>query len=762
MAALTPAQVQEQQDAQDAQDAADAAAAAAAAAPDAPRPEGFWMNLLGNAGEFAHGAGEGVASLADLPSRAGTGIANLYNRAAGKPLAEPQLTGAVDLYNKYVPPVPGYRDSAARVAGNLAGPLIVTGGLGAPAAGARLPEIVSTLTSGAARTGVNAGLIKGGSELGGAVGHAITGGEGGQTYGELLGGGLAVPVGGYLGREALSRGLTNPGGPASSAARLRAADQINVPPSLGLVGNKLAAYLEDALSVFPYGGGPSYAARRAQYGALDAAARENAAQLRGAPRTGPISKAGLGEQGIGVATTADRNIQDAIDYQYNDPVVGLHGQIDPATGQPRLPRATPVSVVAERAARASMLDDPLTDLATQGPTIRHFGQMSDVNSRFPVDQALDQTLRAQRAQAAAPLPANATPADVAAQQALLARIDSDIWDNTGPSFQVERSQRGYGTRTDTGVALDAGMRRAIRVAQTQTMRDAATRAGIPAGVFDAIEQRASELMDQRDAIGSLTPDRLGKTIPQGEAYTKLFGGSGQANLDQMRALAEHDPRGLAQLMADQYELQTRGPVAAGTPDASPETLDPGKASAWWSQQNHPDVRDLYAPNPALAERMNATDLLMRAAKTQPTRTLPGKGGNTLGGPGILSGITSTGIGGLVAALTGSPIAPAAIAAALGTPALARFIGNRFTSDQFTRSIVNPPSLAESMLNRPTLSRILSNAAISGLSGQPYSGAAMTQGQLNDALRKQGYDDATLAGMSMGDKMKIVSGQAGAR
>jgi hypothetical protein len=49
-----------------------------------------------------------------------------------------------------------------------------------------------------------------------------------------------------------------------------------------------------------------------------------------------------------------------------------------------------------------------------------------------------------------------------------------------------------------------------------------------------------------------------------------------------------------------------------------------------------------------------------------------------------------------------------------------------------------------------------------LSGQPYSGAAMTQGQLNDALRKQGYDDATLAGMSMGDKMKIVSGQAGAR
>jgi hypothetical protein len=94
--------------------------------------------------------------------------------------------------------------------------------------------------------------------------------------------------------------------------------------------------------------------------------------------------------------------------------------------------------------------------------------------------------------------------------------------------------------------------------------------------------------------------------------------------------------------------------------------------------------------------------------------------------------------------------------------LARFIGNRFTSGPFTRSVVNPPSLAQSFLNRPTLSRVLSNAAVTGASGQPYSGAAMTQGQLNEKMRALGYKDADLAGMSMGDKMKIVSGQAGAR
>jgi hypothetical protein len=698
---------------EDAAAAAQANAYNVAAAPDVARPEGFWSNLLGQAGEFAHGAGEGVASLADLPSRAGTGIANLYNRAAGKPLAEPQLTGAVDLYNKYVPPVPGYRDSWTRTAGNLAGPLIVTGGLGAPAAGARLPEIVSTLASGAARVGANAGLIKGGSEIGGAVGHAITGGEGGQTYGELLGGGLAVPVGGYVGRQALSSGLTNRGpGPMSSAAKLTAADQINVPPSLGLVGNKLAAYLEDALSVFPYGGNPSYAARRAQTGALDTADRVTAAMKRGGPYVGDeMSKAGIGKQGIDVAGTAADNIRAELDRIYND---RLHGQIDPATGQPRLPRGKPVSVVAERAARASMMDDPLTDVARQGPTIRHFDAADAVNSRFPVDPGLHQALQGRLANILA------QPAS-AARDAAEAQVRADIHDNMGPSFQVARSQRDYGNRTDTGVALDVPMRQALRVAQTRTMSDAAARAGIPAPIFNAIERRASELIAQREAIGEIAPDRQGKTIPQDKAYTHLFEGAG--NVDRMRALALHDPEGFAKLLANQYEFKTRGNIAGGTLEASPETYNPGEASSWWSKQG--GVRDLYTEQGAgpgatiseLAKRMAASDLLRRADKTRPTRTLPGKGGNTLGGPGILSGIAATGLGGVGAALSGAPIAPAAIAAALGTPMLARFIGNRFTSDPFTRSIVNPPSLAQSFLNRPTLSRVLSNAAVTGASGQ---------------------------------------------
>jgi hypothetical protein len=722
MATLTP---EEQQAAVFNKQAEEAAAAEAEAArynaeagPDAARPEGFWSNLLGQAGEFAHGAGEGVTSLLDLPSRAGTGIANLYNRAAGKPLAEPQLTGAVDLYNKYVPPVPGFRDSWTRTAGNLAGPLIVTGGLGAPAAGARAAEIVSTLGSGVARTAANAALIKGGSMAGGAVGGAIAG-EPGETYGELLGGGVAVPTGGYVGRQALSRGLTNRGGgPASSAAKLDAADLLGYPASLGALGNKLAAYLEDALSVIPYGGNPSYAARRAQHGALDTADRITAEMMRGGPYVGgEMSKAGIGEQGIRVAGRASDNIQATIDDMYNN---RLHGEIDPATGQPRLPRAQPVSVVAERAARESLMDDPLTDVAKQGPTIEHFSAADRVNSRFPVDRALDQQLRAQRAQMAAPLGSNATPAMQQAQQAALTRLDAAIRDNMGPSFQVARSQRDFGSRTDDDVALDVPMRRAIREAQTQTMRDAADRAGIPAPIFDAIERRAGELITQREAIEDVAPDRLGKTIPQGDAYTKLFGSSGQANLDQMRALALHDPDGLAQLLADQYEFKTRGPIAGGTPDASPETYNPGEASAWWSQQG--GVRDFYTrqgagpgvPASEIGERMAAADLLRRADRTRPTRTLPGRGGNTLGGPGILTGLTSGGLGGLVGALTGAPIAPAAIAGTLGVPPVARFIGNRMTSDPFTRSVIHPPGLAESFVNRPTLSRILTNAAVGAM------------------------------------------------
>jgi hypothetical protein len=120
------------------------------------------------------------------------------------------------------------------------------------------------------------------------------------------------------------------------------------------------------------------------------------------------------------------------------------------------------------------------------------------------------------------------------------------------------------------------------------------------------------------------------------------------------------------------------------------------------------------PASEIGERMAAADLLRRADRTRPTRTLPGRGGNTLGGPGILTGLTSGGLGGLVGALTGAPIAPAAIAGTLGVPPVARFIGNRMTSDPFTRSVIHPPGLAESFVNRPTLSRILTNAAVGAM------------------------------------------------
>ena len=78
---------------------------------------------------------------------------------------------------------------------------------------------------------------------------------------------------------------------------------------MGLVGNKFAAGLEDATVAQPFAGGPAYNARRAQYEALDAAARDIAAQTRGGPSVGDIDKSTMGQDVRTTAAAADKELQ---------------------------------------------------------------------------------------------------------------------------------------------------------------------------------------------------------------------------------------------------------------------------------------------------------------------------------------------------------------------------------------------------------------------------------------------------------------------
>lgn len=705
--------------------------------------------IRGWSGEFARSMGEGVATLPDLPIIAGVGAKNIYNRFAGNPLEDPQNfdfqagpfrihgTPVSNLYNKVLPPDANFPE--AREWGNVAGPVLVTGPLGA--AEATIPGLI-------ARTALTTGGVKVGGDVGGAAGEKLFG-EPGKTYGTILGsaagGGVTQPLAQTGGYRVLNRMLADPGNEfvaGSSASKLAAALRQGIPESVGLVGNRFGRLVEDLIANIPGASGPPSRMRRAQFEAYDETARRNAGLIdpTGQPPTGPVSKGGLGLEANRVAETADDSITRRLNQIYDRPDFGLHAQTDPATGQVLLPREAPSLPATQRQVLGDLATNPRTNQAYQGPTIQNLQEDLQTSSNLIADPAYEQALDARgRAVDAHEAQVANDPSIDPANRAVFERQIADRREqiaqeraaNRAPSFESERTARQEGAITPEGVPNNRRILEAARVARETDMRNTAIAAGIDPTFYDNVDNWASQLLGQRVSIKALLSDRFGNAAKPNVLHTAMFGDSGITNAAQMRTLIEHAPGPLRTMLARQYERMTRGP-AAGTREPSPETFDPQKAVTFWDQQNDPTIREGYTGGSRAAEQGTADlQTVLRGELGRPKRSVPGKGGNTLGSPGVFTGLLSALLSGGAAALSGtgaSILGGPLMAAAAGVPLAARFIGSRFVDPGFTQRVVHPPGLGE-ILNQPNLSRILSSAVTGGMTDASAAKEAKRQAQL---------------------------------
>jgi len=694
--------------------------------------------VLGEAGSLAHGLGAGLAALPDVAGAATAGIANIPRRIENTFSAPDQQQPLIvapttfeDLYNRYVPPVKGYENSIGETVGRVAAPLILTGGAGT------IPEIAAMGGRELAATGANllgrAAVTAGGAAVGQDIGHGVgslidqaTGGTAGRDYGDvigsIIGGGAAPDLATYLGYHAASRALTDrpaggpwrtppgggpPGGaagaipavnPETSAARLAAADRLAATSgqgtaqdiSLGRFGNRYARVLEDISTMPPFAGGPAYAARRAQLADMDRQALITANMIDPTRTNLPPNRIGpttIGERALPVLDTATRNIQDQIDNLYDN---GLHRVV---------PREAVVDPAEQHAILNALRNDPQVNQASQRATIDRLQADLRASSNQVLDPALEQQLNGAQASIMAQ---PQTPQTALALQNIAAQRLA----NRGPSFQAERTARAVNYANDPNFTPDNNIWQAIREAKTRAMRATAEREapGVGGNLFDAAENRFSQLARQRDVLSNLRDEHGQPAKTAGAAYSSIFGASGIGNPEQAAALLEHNPIGARQLAADEYELRIRGNVSAGTPYANAETMAPKDAADWQAKQIHPATQALYTPTPAVAQRVADLAQLLRGETYRPTRAIPGRGGTSIGGS-LATWSIPTFLGGLGGGLTSIGALPGTLAAALTPSALARFVGNRFTTQRFTRNVINPPTLGQSI----NLPRVLSSA-----------------------------------------------------
>jgi len=315
-----------------------------------------------------------------------------------------------------------------------------------------------------------------------------------------------------------------------------------------------------------------------------------------------------------------------------------------------------------------------------------------------VNQALENTLQARRAA----ILANPNPDVIALEQ-----VNSQIANNRGPTWQQQLKQRSLRRFAGTNVPLDAEMQAEIYAAQTDTLRQAAENAGIPAAEFDRINEETSRLTRQQRLLDDLAGKRRNEPPDTAAAHTRMFGTGGLRNEEQIAALQEHAPGALAQVFGDELERQLRGDEAAGTAEPNPETFNPKAARTYLTKiRQDPQLTDIVAPTVEDQQRLDDLATMLRGEAGRPTRTLPGAGGNTLGAPATLyqnpAFLTALG-----AMLTqgGSLGGPLAFLTALAPMARARTIANFFTNPGHVVRTVHPPAFID-------LPRLLSGALVS--------------------------------------------------
>ena len=665
--------------------------------------------------EGVRGAGEGLASVLDLPEKGLNFVRNAPALttnaaiAAAKKATPEQLqargvdpaiinnmqpeatTAAPDRfaggYNTLLPPDPEH--PVARMVGNVAGPAIVEG---LATGGLSIPGALTGLRRGIATT---VGTI-GGGEGGRLVDQSLGGtGEIGSVVGSVLGGGVAPGLTTQAGWRGMSTAFTD----AKSAGRVAVIDRLNkllpadqqIPISLGLVGNKLAGGIEDATAAQPFAGGPAYSAREAQYLGMDAAGKKIAEGMRGQPSAPEgINPSTMGQGVRDTATAADQAAAIKQEATYGP----MKATVGPETVLPPGNLRTALQNQAAGATAGVDLNTP-----------QHFLDLIDQNAARTLpggapkvaDPALEASLQAQLARAQANLASAkpGTPLHTAASRSV-SDLTNAIDANRGPTFQdLIKLRTVSANRLDPATDFTKTSLLDTKSALTDAQKEVALSKGVSPQEFDQVNAEYGRLADQRNIFDKLT-DNAG----QGEAYNQLFTGTAAQNLDRLRALREHAPDQLRQILADQFEAKMRGQGAGLSPNA--ETFTATKTGPqWWKGLPH-ETRQATAPGMTQVDA-GALAAAMRSDARRPTRTAPGAGGNTLGLGSIFGNVGNAGTSAL-AALAGGPVA--GLATAVGIPAAAYMTGRMFTNPNFVRRVVNPGPWTKGQ----SLSRILAASA----------------------------------------------------
>jgi hypothetical protein len=698
-------------DAQEAKDIADAQAAKAAGkAPVAFSPDEIANDTsgadtsdpygVGALKSFAKGAGRGLASLPE-PSDVVTAISNIPKRlkndyqakinpavagpegwSSPPPLpvelnTNPYSLHIADNYNRDVPADPNH--PWAEAIGQTAGPIAVEAALTGGASLAAAPEQItaSTLARTALKSAGGAAVTTGGTMAGGKTGELADqalggGGEVGNLVGSVVGGGLPGVVT-QAGWKGFSKALTE----EDSLARYNEAVRAGVDPSLPLVGSKRAGQWEDATLNWPLGGGPALRSRLNQHGQIDTAAREVAADLRGEPNAGNINDASMGDKLRAAAETADRNAKAAQDARLN-PLAEQTGRdlpIDQTTQLEQMDLIRRGSQPRNRGAVQNAIDNT------------NSSRFDPENPPKIVDPALEAQLQMKVNQAKRRLQGANSAENAKAAQDELDSLQTQQAANRGQTYQeVSDDRSDIGRRIEGQVPLTARQTISTKKTLTDSMKNAAALAGVSPEEFDAAYRDYGFIAGQRRK--GIQPLLEKNTPGQGEAYTKMFGGTSRSNIDRIKAFDTFAPDETRNVMADELERRLRGVNAGGPPN--PEGVGPTIKSApdWW--QKAPDATKEIMGGPAGEfdqSRLAALLKTMEADARRTNRSAPGKSGNT-SASGSRAFFSS---------------------ALLGTPNFAaNLTGRALTNPNFTRRVIAARN--QSYLRNLSLARILASAA----------------------------------------------------
>lgn len=593
----------------------------------------WYMQGVYNPLAYLRGTGQSLATVGDILSTVPTTLANDVRAMTGAFGPPTNYSAPVSkAYDAVIPQMPkGYE--TAETLGEITGPALVEAAVSGRPRG--IPY----------RFGRDVALGIGGGEVGGEIASRV-GGEEYRDLGRLFGGAVgAVGVPATL-RRSTSKILSEAGG--ETPRRLETIDRLNrdltgagrpeIPPSVGLIGNKAASTLEDITgrTIFSQ---DAARARRQQITGIEAATEDALQKARGRPSAGPITPETIGRGAESAISTAEGRITQRIQKIQND----LENQIDPKS---------PVGL--------KNAVDELTDIVSRPKEY----------SLAIRQQAAD--LRAQILQNRVMTPQHPIPPYTGKRP-------------KAPQ-QVTPGTAGYGAikdvRSSLGRTLDKNQQPLAKAVQergytglTKDMEEAAAAQGVSPEDFAAAQAETKRLYGQREEVGKLE----GKT--EGATHSRTAGAKGVEHLDP---LLEHTPDEALTMLVDDLELKLRRGNAGGPVD--PTTFDT-RALEHWRTLDPRRKQIITGGNSQIARQLDdAADVATMEEIRGGRRTRPGVTGSTMGAS-LNYGLPAlmTGIKGLAAG-----------AATLGIP---KIVGKMMTSPGFARMVAKPGMSVGDILSR---------------------------------------------------------------